>query len=270
MSVALELQRERGRTMKVGIVGAMPQEIARLQLELRDTRREMRGMREYLQGNLYGKDAVLVFSRCAKVAAASTVTTLIEVFGVDLVVFTGVAGAADESLEVGDVVIGSVLVQHDLDARPLFRRFEVPLLGTIAFEAPPELVALAERSAESYLRGHLGRDVSPAALRAFGIQSPPRVRTGLIVSGDQFIADPGKLRTLRAALESAALPVALCVEMEGAAVAQVCREHAVPVIVVRTISDKADHSAAIDFVAFVEQIASHFTSGIVRELISQA
>ncbi|MBV8910243.1 MAG: 5'-methylthioadenosine/adenosylhomocysteine nucleosidase, partial [Gammaproteobacteria bacterium] len=80
--------------MKVGIVGAMPQEIALLRQDLRNSRSGTRGMREYLEGELYGKEVVLVFSRCAKVAAASTVTTLIEVFGVNLVVFTGVAGAA--------------------------------------------------------------------------------------------------------------------------------------------------------------------------------
>jgi len=258
-----------GNGMKIGIVGAMPQEIARLQQDLRSARRETRGMREYLQGTLYGKEVALVFSRCAKVAAASTATTLIEVFGVDLIVFTGVAGAADESLEIGDVVIGTMLVQHDLDTRPLFRRFEVPLLDKIAFEAPAELVALAVRSAESYLGDQLARDVSTESLDAFGIRSPPKVRAGLIVSGDQFIADPGRLRELRAALQSAALPAPLCVEMEGAAVAQVCHEHGVRVIVMRTISDKADHSAAIAFVPFVEQIASHFTCGIVREVISQ-
>src|SRR5579862_9742959 len=132
--------------MKIGIVGAMPQEIALLQRDLQHPRVETRGMRQYLQGTLYGKDVVLVFSRCAKVAAASTVTTLIEVFGVDLVVFTGAAGAADPRLEIGDVVIGTSLVQHDLDARPLFPRFEVPLLGRVAFETAPALVALARQS----------------------------------------------------------------------------------------------------------------------------
>jgi adenosylhomocysteine nucleosidase len=255
--------------MTVGIVGAMPQEIALLQQELRNGRSDTRGMREYLQGKLYGKDVVLVFSRCAKVAAASTVTTLIEVFGVDLVVFTGVAGAADPRLEIGDVVIGTSLVQHDLDARPLFPRFEVPLLGRVAFETPPALVALARRSAEVYLHTQLGRDVSAQALSAFAITGAPRVHSGLIVSGDQFIANPATLLALQEGLQEAGLPPALCVEMEGAAVAQVCHEHGVPVIVMRAISDKADHSAAIAFAPFIDQIASHITCGIVKELVSQ-
>ncbi len=254
--------------MKVGILGAMPQEVALLQKDLRDARRQTRGMREYLEGTLYGKQAVLVFSRMGKVAAASTVTTLIEVFGVDLVVFTGVAGAASPELAIGDVVIGQSLVQHDLDARPLFRRFEVPLLDRVVFEAPADLVALARASAELYLHSQLRDDIPGATLSAFGITPPPRLHAGLIVSGDRFIADPAMLAALRAALASAGLPAPLCVEMEGAAVAQACYEHEIPVIVMRTISDKADHSAAVDFVPFVDQIASHMTRGIVRRLIA--
>ena len=255
--------------MKLGIVGAMPQEITLLAGDLRNTRRQTRGMREYLEGTLYGKDAVLVLSRMAKVAAASTVTTLIEVFGVELVVFTGVAGAVDARLAIGDVVIGTTLVQHDLDARPLFKRFEVPLLERIAFAAPPGITSLARQSAELYLHKDLQTDIPTESLQAFGITSPPRIFEGLVVSGDQFIANRETLVGLRDALVGAGLPAPLCVEMEGAAAAQVCYEHAVPLIVMRTISDKADHSAAIDFVPFVDQVASYFTRGVVRELIKR-
>lgn len=228
----------------------------------------MRGMREYLEGTLYGKDAVLVLSRMAKVAAASTVTTLIEVFGAELVVFTGVAGAVDPRLEIGDVVIGTALVQHDLDARPLFRRFEVPLLDRIVFDASPGITSLARQSAESYLSRDMRTDMPVETLKAFRMTSP-KVLEGLVVSGDQFIANPETLVELRSALAGAGLPAPLCVEMEGAAAAQVCYEHAVPLIVMRTISDKADQSAAVDFVPFVDRIASHFSRGIVRELIAR-
>lgn len=252
--------------MRVGIVGAMPQEIALLRSDLRNARQQIRGMREYLEGTLYGKDAVLVLARMAKVAAASTVTTLIEVFGVELVVFTGVAGAVDPSLEIGDVVVATSLVQHDLDARPLFKRFEVPLLDRIVFEASPATIALARQSAERYVSQDLQTDIPAETLKAFGI-TRPKVLEGLVVSGDQFMANPETLVGLRSALVGAGLPAPLCVEMEGAAAAQVCHEHAVPLVVMRTISDKADHSAAVDFVPFVDRVASHFTRGIVRELI---
>jgi adenosylhomocysteine nucleosidase len=253
--------------MKIGIIGAMPQETLLLERDLANARHQTRGMRDYLEGTLYGKDVTLVFSRCAKVAAASTVTTLLEVFGVDLVVFTGVAGAAEASLEIGDVVIGNLLVQHDLDARPLFRRFEVPLLEKRGFEAPASLVRLARQSAELYIGDRLAQDVAAETLRAFRIRVRPHVHEGLIVSGDQFIASPETLAALQQALGEAGLPRALCVEMEGAAVAQVCHEHEVPVIVMRAISDRADHAAAVDFVPFIDRIASHFTCGIVRELV---
>jgi adenosylhomocysteine nucleosidase len=255
--------------MKIGVVGAMPQEIAVLKRDLQNVRRQTRGMREYMEGTLYGKDVVLALSRWAKVAAASTVTTLIEVFGVDLVVFTGVAGATDAALNIGDVVIASALVQHDLDARPLFRRFEVPLLDRVVFETPPALVALARESAQAYLHGPVHHDVPVEVLGAFGISSPPTISEGLIVSGDRFMADPAAVLNLRTALASAGLPAPLCVEMEGAAVGQVCYEHGIPVVVMRTISDRADDSAATNFVPFVEQVASHFTGGIIKELITR-
>ena len=255
--------------MKVGIIGAMAQEIDVLRRDLQSVRRQTRGMREYQEGTLYGKEVVLTFSRWAKVAAASTVTTLIEVFDVDLVVFTGVAGGTDASLQIGDVVIGSTLVQHDLDARPLFRRFEVPLLGKVLFEAAPATIALARESAEAYTHGQIRRDIPAETLSAFGMRSTPKIYEGLIASGDKFMADPEAIVGLQAALAGAGLPLPLCVEMEGAAVAQVCYEHDTPVIVMRTISDKADHSAVINFAAFVEQVASHLTGGIVKELIKR-
>src|SRR5262249_2589905 len=213
------------------------------------------------------KEAVLVFSRWAKVAAASTVTTLIEAFGVDLVLFTGVAGAADPSLEIGDVVIGTTLIQHDLDPRPLYPRFEGPLLAQTSFQAPLHLLALARESATMYLHKRVHRDIPAETLHTFGINPPPRLHEGLIISGDQFIANPETLSNLRSDLVSAGLPAPLCVEMEGAAVAQVCHEHGIPVIVMRTISDRADHSAAIDFASFAAKVASHFSRGIVEQLI---
>ena len=252
--------------MRIGIVGAMLEEIALLQKDLQDAEAQARGMRHYSRGTLYGKDVVLVFSRWGKVAAASTVTTLIEVFDVELIIFTGVAGAVSEDLEIGDVIIGSNLIEHDLDASALpgIERFEIPLLGVSSFAATPQLVQLAMKSAERYLTLDLRNDVPAELLAEFTIETP-KVRSGLIISGDQFIANPQTLADLKRAL-----PDAQCAEMEGAAVAQVCYEHNVPLIVVRTISDKADHSAAINFPQFVEKVASHFTSGIVKELITTA
>src|SRR5450631_2031071 len=101
--------------MKIGILGALPEEIDRLHADLKHVKETMVGGRSYLSGELLGFDCVIVFSRWGKVAAASTATVLIDRFGVDLVVFLGVAGAAVPHLQVGDIVIADTLVQHDLD-----------------------------------------------------------------------------------------------------------------------------------------------------------
>ena len=138
---------------KIGVIGAMNQEIALLLRDMKhasqDTVGKGKGARTYCHGGLYGKDAILVFSRWGKVASASTVTTLIDTADVDLILFTGVAGAISADLHIGDVVIGNGLVQHDLDARPLYSRYEVPQLEIDHFPAEPEYVHLAMRSAEA-------------------------------------------------------------------------------------------------------------------------
>ena len=250
--------------MKIGVIGAMPQEVALLARDLRDARTERRGVRDYLSGRLVGHEAVVVFSGWGKVASASTATTLIEVFGVDAVVFTGVAGALAPDLAIGDVVIGDQLLQHDLDASavPGIARYEVPLLGVSRFKADARLVALAEAAARRYLSERLADDVGPDHLRDFGLHDPA-VRTGLIVSGDQFISSLARVQEILGDL-----PDALCVEMEGAAVAQVCFEHGRPWVVLRVISDKADHAAPIDFPRFLTTVASHLTCGVVLQLMA--
>src|SRR5262245_58011572 len=151
------------KTRRIGVIGAMHQEIALLLRDMNHVNQvtvgKGKGVRTYCHGNLYGKDTVLVFSRWGKVASASTVTTLIDTADVDLILFTGVAGAISADLQIGDVVIGSKLAQHDLDARPLYPRYEVPQLEIDHFPAEPEYVHLAMRSGERYLGDDLATDV---------------------------------------------------------------------------------------------------------------
>src|SRR5438309_652032 len=111
--------------MTIGIMSAMREEIDSLLAEMTDVEVVEAGMRTYHRGRLWGAPAVLVFSRWGKVAAATTTTYLIEHFGVDRILFTGVAGGIDDALHVGDVVVASRLYQHDMDARPLRERFEI-------------------------------------------------------------------------------------------------------------------------------------------------
>lgn len=242
----------------IGVLGAMPEEVALLVEALGATRRtQARGGRAYHRGQLFGHDAVVVFSRWGKVAAAATATHLLVEYGVRELLFTGVAGGADPSLRVGDVVVASSLVQHDMDASPLFARHEIPLLGVTRFEVPQALQQRALEAARAYLAG------AEAQAPELGVRSP-RAVAGAVASGDKFFARADELGALRARL-----PGVACVEMEGAAVAQVAYEYGVPLTVIRTLSDAADEAAPVDFLRFVQAVASRTSHGIVRALLER-
>jgi adenosylhomocysteine nucleosidase len=204
---------------------------------------------------------VLVLARIGKVAAAATTVTLIREFGVDAIVFTGLAGGIGEGVRVGDVVIGQSLVQHDMDARPLFARHEVPLLDRANFDTDKALNALLHQSAQAYVAEQLAFDIDAATRADFGIDVPT-VHQGLIASGDTFVHAAGMATSL---VEM--LPEVLCVEMEGAAVAQICHEYGVPCAVLRTVSDRADSTASVDFRAFLNRVASVYAVGILRRFL---
>src|SRR5262249_35396261 len=214
----------------------------------------------YTSGHRWGAHVVLVFSRWGKVAAPATATHLIADFGVAEILFTGVAGAAQPGLNVGDVVVGARLWQHDMDARPLFPRHEIPLLSRSSFATDEKRRDQLLQAAATFLSHDLPRAASDATRAAFHIQSPKAVE-GDIASGDKFFADRADLADLLLRL-----PTIAAVDMESAAVAQVCHEYSVPFTVVRTISDAADESAAHDFPRFVTQVASAYSHGILRRL----
>lgn len=248
--------------MKIGIMGAMPEEIAGL-VEAMGARREQveTGRRTYHVGTLFGREAVVVFSRWGKVAAATTATELLARHGVERIVFTGVAGSASPALRIGDVVVGRTLYQHDMDGSPLFPRHEIPLLGVTGFDTDVSARQDAVRAARRFLES--GRGGIPDEIAAeFGIVAP-KVVEGEIASGDKFFADELELEALRGRLPSVS-----CVEMEGAAVAQVCHEYGVPLTVIRTISDAADEGAPIDFARFVRLVASRYSLGILETLLA--
>lgn len=252
--------------MRIGVVGAMVEEINHLQKEMEIVKEEVIGMRSYYSGILYGQEVVLVFSRYGKVASASTVTTLIERYQVDFIIFTGVAGAVSKELKIGDIVIADKLVQHDMDVSALspdVGKYFIPLINKDYFEVDEKYVSLAKASAESYIEKSMRRDVSMELLKEFHIDNP-KVVIGTIASGDLFVADSGKIKELSDGIDNLK-----CVEMEGAAVAQVCYEHQIPCIIVRVMSDNADEHADVNFQRFIENTASHFTRGVIVELISK-
>lgn len=221
-----------------------------------------RGMRTYYKGHLWGVPVVLVYSRWGKVAAATTATCLITEFDVGEIIFTGVAGGVDPELRVGDVVIGTELMQHDMDARPVFPRHEIPLLGASVFRVEDSRQAEALRAAERFLAEGFHQTIDISILQEFGIASP-RACHGAIASGDKFFADSKDVHELLARL-----PHVACVEMEGGAVAQVCHEYGMPFTVIRTISDTADEGAPIDFPRFIAQVASLYSRGIMHRLLA--
>ena len=248
--------------IKIGIMGAMNEEIDSLTAALEGATITRSGSREYLSGKLWGHEVVLAFSRWGKVAAATTATSLIVKHEVSAILFTGVAGGIDPELRVGDVVVGSRFYQHDMDARPLFERHEIPLLGNRALLADEILQAKLLAASHRFL-ARVEEHIPPATLRSFGIDQP-RAAAGEIASGDRFFASKGDSIELRERL-----PLVRCVEMEGAAVAQVCHEHEVPFAVLRTISDAADDAAPVDFMRFLRTVAGTYARGILAEYFRQ-
>lgn len=210
--------------------------------------------RTFWLGHLDGQEVVLTLSRIGKVAAALTATALIAKWGVQRMVFTGVAGGTGPGVAVGDVVVGSHYLQHDMDASPLFPRYEIPLTGQSLFPANSlllEAACAAVREVQLDLRG--GR------YRA-------DLHCGLIASGDRFVSASSEVHALLAAAAASGFHP-LAVEMEGAAVAQVCADYQVPFVAIRTISDRADDAAHIDFPQFVRETASVYALAIVRKML---
>lgn len=242
-------------------MGAMTEEVSLIAESLLSAQSLVLGNRTYHIGHMSGHDIYLAFSRWGKVAAATTATTLITKFEVDLLIFTGVAGAIDATLNVGDVVIANKLFQHDMDATPFYPKFQIPLTSKTIFSPPDELLSKAKIAAESFLITGITNRLDVALLKKFGI-SAPKVRVGTIASGDKFVSRLEDQRALQLAI-----PGLLAVEMEGAAVAQVCEDNDIPYLVIRTISDSADHNSHIEFPAFVESIANHYSVGILKNLI---
>lgn len=212
--------------------------------------------RNFWRGDLHGQSVVLALSKIGKVAAATTATALIERFGVQRMVFTGVAGGLGVGVVVGDVVVGQGFVQHDLNASPLFPRYEVPLYGKTRFDGDSALTQLLLEATRHALADANIRRAYPAA----------KAHLGLIASGDRFVSSHGESSDLRAALLAASHDV-LAVEMEGAAVAQVCYDYGVPFAAVRTISDRADDDAQVDFPHFIDQVASKYAMAIVKKFL---
>lgn len=249
---------------RLGIVSAIAQEQQALLDALQVPRRVRHGNRDYALGTLWGREVALVLCGIGKVAAAATTTSLIVEFGCDALLFTGVAGGLADGVRVGDVVIADCLLQHDLDARPLYPQYEVPDTGKSRFPADAELTGLLHAAARTLFSPLAAPLVDAQTRQEFGLHAP-RVHRGLILSGDRFISTCDDSDALLRAL-----PGALAVEMEGAAVAQVCHDYDVPFALVRTVSDRADDTAHIDFGRFIHTVAGAYSLALMRALLRTA
>lgn len=230
--------------MTTAIVSAMHEELAAVLDLMPDEHRQVIGGREFWLGHLHGEPVIAVLSRIGKVAAATTATVLIERFKVRRIVFTGVAGGLAAGVNVGDIVVADSFLQHDLDASPIFPKYQVPLYGVDRFAADRELSAQLTQAVQ------------------IALPHVP-VHRGLVLSGDRFVSTTAESRALQQAL-----PLALAVEMEGAAIAQVCHDYGVPFAAVRTISDRADDEAHVDFTRFIQEVASRYSAAIVGAFLA--
>lgn len=228
--------------MKIGIIGAMDEEIQLFKENIELKEEVIKATITFYVGMFEGKEVVICKSGVGKVNAAITTQLLVDQFAVSQIIFTGVAGAVDPMLDIGDIVISTSAIQHDLDASALgFKVGEVPMFNYPSdFPASEALVQLAEQAANSL------HDV--------------KVIKGRILSGDQFIADYEKVKELDKLFDGK------CVEMEGASVAHVAMLNNVPYVVIRSMSDKANGDANVNFAEFTK-LASDRSFSIVHSMI---
>ena len=241
------------RALHIGVLGAMPEEIGSDLSHLQQLESEQHGDLTIHHGTwAEGIRLSLAWSGWGKVSAARAATRLLSSApDIDLLLFTGVAGAADPALAQWDVVLADAVVQHDMDSRPLFPRFTLPALNRAQLNPDSSWLRWASTA--------LAQAAQAGELDGFG---PPS--TGLIATGDRFIGDAAVLDALREAL-----PGLKAVEMEGAAVAQVAEQEGIPWLVLRVISDSADANAAQSFKDFIQRYDRRAWY-LIQALLSQA
>jgi len=237
--------------MKIAIMGAMLEEVEPF-LELSEHEPLLKYFKKHSDttyaGNLYheahykGLDIVLCYSKIGKVNAALTAMTLLEKFGCEVLLFTGVAGAVDPHLKIGDLIAATQLCQHDLDITAFGHPHGYVPEGKVYVEPSRELLHIAHEIAEEK-----------------GIE----LKGGIIATGDQFIADSARKGWIEQTFEADAI------EMEGAAVAVVCDAMNVPFFILRAISDAADMDATFDFDEFLKhssKVSSSFIMAMLEKI----
>jgi adenosylhomocysteine nucleosidase len=225
---------------KIGIIGAMAEEIELLHEHVNIASQVTKAGITYYEGTFHDKAIIYCKSGVGKVNAAVCTQILLDL-GADCVLFTGVAGAVDPQLNIGDIVVSTSCVQHDMDCSPLgFARGTIPFHPRSEFPADERLIELASAASERLFAG--------------------RSLKGKVLSGDQFIASRETVKLLHETLDGA------CAEMEGASVAQVCDMNETPFVIIRSMSDKADGSAHVNFSEFTVT-ASNNSYQIIDDIV---
>jgi len=240
------------------ILGAFEQEIILLEDKLTNKQEQIIEEIKFASGKLRGKKVVIAYTGIGKVNTAMTTTLLIEHFKPDKVIFTGIAGAVNRQLQPGDIVIAEKTAHHDMGTfwpEGLFHKGVKNRLSgwenPVFFDGDEQLIKLAERAIQH---------VDLRSIRIISGQRSPRIVKGVVVTGDSFIASAEKCAELRKKLKADA------VEMEGAAVAQLCFQRKIGHLVIRSISDNADEGAVLDKQTFY-LLAAQNSSNLVIEML---
>ena len=214
--------------MKIAIMGAMPEEVAPIVAKLDNMKMTEYAANKYYEGSYNGQEVVVAYSKIGKVFATLTATMLIEKFGCNTLLFSGVAGAISDKLKIGDLIIADGLCQHDLDITAFGHPYGYVPEGEVCIATDVNL-----------------RNTAKAVAKAKGLV----LKEGIIATGDQFVANAERKDWIGAEFKASAL------EMEGASVAVICSALDVPFFILRAISDSADMDASFNFDAFLESSA---------------
>ena len=228
---------------KLGIIGAMQVEVELLLGTMENRRATEKAGSTFYEGTLEGLDVAVVQCGVGKVNAAICAQMLCDLFAVTHIVNTGIAGSLNAELDIGDLVVSSDAMYHDMDAVHFGYEFgKGPGMDTVAFPADKAMIDYAFAAAEAVNPGH--------------------TRIGRVASGDQFVAEKAVKERIIANTQG------LCTEMEGAAIAQTAYRNGIPFVILRAISDKADDSADMDYPTF-ERIAAHRCAEVTKKLAMQ-
>ncbi len=228
----------------LGIIGAMDEEVAKVKEQMENVQIMKKAAMEFFEGTVNGHPVVVVRSGIGKVNAAMCTQILADTYHVDAIINTGIAGSLNADINIGDIVLSTDTLEHDMDAVAFgYPLGQIPRMDTLSFEADERLREMAKQSCEK-----VNPDIT--------------VFEGRIVSGDQFVSDKVKKQWL---VEHFA---GYCTEMEGAAIAHAAYLNQIPFLIIRAISDKADDSATVDYPAFEAKAIEHSVK-LILELCRQ-